>query len=190
MANKRLIDCNFMKDMIDVSNKAKLLYFTFFVNADDKGFVGNAKDIIATLQRKSDEKNEVNLELLDNDFVSALHELVESGLFYEFKSNHGNRVYLIRHWYYHNKMTKGLWTNYGKYLARVVVKDNEYILVNTNNNPKIKYGTDNELTYPNLTYHNINNNNADAHEQDKADWEENWDKMVEEMNDSSDSKGD
>ena len=128
MAKQRLINCDFINDMTEVSNKAKFLYLMLFVNADDKGFVGNAKDIIENIEKKNDEKNEISLELLENDYVSALHELVEKGLLYEFKSNHNNRIYLIRHWYYHNKLKHNLWTNYYKYLQKVEVVENEYVI--------------------------------------------------------------
>lgn len=128
MAKQRLINCDFINDMTEVSNKAKFLYLMLFVNADDKGFVGNAKDIIENIEKKNDEKNEISLELLENDYESALHELVEKGLLYEFKSNHNNRVYLIRHWYYHNKLKYNLWTNYYKYLQMVEVVENEYVI--------------------------------------------------------------
>lgn len=158
MAKQRLINCDFMNDMTHISNKGKLLYYTFFVNADDKGFVGNGKELIESLQGKTNESGEVNLSLLDNDFVSALHELLEQGLLYEFKSNHNNRVYLIRHWYYHNKLRQGLWTNYYKYLCMVEVVNNEYVLkekplkekkLNENKLNEIKTIPDNSLIYDN-----------------------------------------
>lgn len=128
MARQRLINCDFINDMTEVSNKAKFLYLMLFVNADDKGFVGNAKDIIENIEKKNDKKNEISHELLENDYVAALHELVEKGLLYEFKSNHNNRIYLIRHWYYHNKLKNNLWTNYYKYLQKVEVVENEYVI--------------------------------------------------------------
>lgn len=161
MARQRLLNCDFINDMTLVSNNAKLLYLMLFANADDKGFVGNALDIIDNLDKNDKEyRNEINLSLLENDYPSALNELVNKGLLYEFKSNHGNNVYLIRHWYYHNKLKTGLWTNYYKYLQKVEIVNNEYVLkekplkekkVNENKLNEIKTLTeqDNNLIYNN-----------------------------------------
>ena len=44
MIKQRLINCDFLNVggfLDNISNKAKLLYFMFIVNADDMGFVGN-----------------------------------------------------------------------------------------------------------------------------------------------------
>ena len=186
-----------MNDMTHISNKGKLLYYTFFVNADDKGFVGNGKELIESLQGKTNESGEVNLSLLDNDFVSALHELLEQGLLYEFKSNHNNRVYLIRHWYYHNKLRQGLWTNYYKYLCMVEVVNNEYVLkekplkekkLNENKLNEIKTIPDNsliyndELTEPITTLEDFLKSKrvekySDLTEEQKKEWEEILDKI-------------
>lgn len=116
MAKARLINCDFMNNMTKVSNKAKLLYYTLFVNGDDRGFIGNSDELIKVLETQ------------ESGYKQALQELVESGLIYEFSSNHDNKVYLIRHWYYHNKYRPNLWTNYIKYLQMVELIDNEYAL--------------------------------------------------------------
>ena len=132
MAKKRLLNCEFINASsfkVNLSNKAKLLYVYMFVNADDKGFVDTTNEIIESLTKNdTDFRNEINLELLENDYNSALVELIGRGLIFEFRDNHGNRIHLIRHWYYHNKMVKGLWTNYGGLLEKVHVSNNEYIL--------------------------------------------------------------
>lgn len=125
MAKQRLINCDFMNNMTKVSNKAKLLYYTLFVNADDRGFVGNADDLVKTLNSK---ENETPLELLGTDYKNALDELVEKGLLYCFDSKHSNTVYLIRHWYHHNRFRKGLWTGYYSHLQQVELVDDEYVL--------------------------------------------------------------
>lgn len=132
MAKKRLLNCEFTNASsfkVNISNKGKLLYFFMFTNADDKGFVDTTNEIIDSLT-KNDEtfRNEINMALLNNDYKSALQELIDKGLIYEFVDNHNNYIYLIRHWYYHNKLTKGLWTNYGNFLNKVYVSNNEYIL--------------------------------------------------------------
>lgn len=132
MAKKRLLNCEFINASsfkVNLSNKAKLLYVYMFVNADDKGFVDTTNEIIESLTKNdTDFRNEINLELLDNDYNSALVELISKGLIYEFRDNHNNRIHLIRHWYFHNKMVKGLWTNYGGLLEKVHVCNNEYFM--------------------------------------------------------------
>ena len=160
MAKQRLVNCDFINDSafkVDTSNKAKLLYLMLIVNADDKGFVGNTKEIVESLQKNdNDFRNEVNLELLENDYNSALNELLDKGFLYVFKNNHGSKVYLIRHWWYHNKLKQGLWTNYYKYSLMVDIVDNEYVLkksdtkennkINQDKINQIKVSYDNNLT--------------------------------------------
>ena len=129
MSKKRLINCDFLNASsfkVNLSNKAKLLYLFMFANADDKGFVDTTNEIIQSLEEndKNFEPN-INMSLLGNDYKSALDQLINTGLLYEFIDNHQNHIYLIRHWYLHNKMLKGLWTNYGAFFKQVEVIDNE-----------------------------------------------------------------
>ena len=49
-------------------------------------------------------------------------------MLYEFINNHKDKIYLIRHWHFHNKLIKGLWTNYGKFYKLVKLEDDEYHL--------------------------------------------------------------
>lgn len=132
MARHRLINCEFINASsfkVNVSNKAKLLYLLMLANADDRGFVDNTEDLINSLTNNDNEYNKsVSLELLANTYNSALGELLDKGYIYEFKDNHKNKVYLIRHWFYHNKLKKGLWTNYRTFLAQVYLEDNEYLM--------------------------------------------------------------
>ena len=160
MPKQRLVNCDFINDMTKVSNKAKFLYLMLFVNADDKGFVGNSEEIIKSLNNNDQEyRNEINLELLDNDYVAALNELISKGLIYEFNNNHNNRVYLIRHWYYHNKLKQGLWTNYYKYSKLVEVVDNEYVFKKSKTKEEDKLNQDklNEIKLTNNLTDNSNN---------------------------------
>lgn len=114
---------------VNISNKAKLLYFLMFASADDKGFVDTTDEIIQTLTDNDKEfDNSVSLELLDNTYQSALQELLSKGYLYEFVNKHKNKVYLIRHWFLHQKLVSGYSTNYMKYYHQVSVADNEYIL--------------------------------------------------------------
>lgn len=132
MAKHRLLNCEFINAgsfKVNVSNRAKLLYLLMFANADDRGFVDTTQNLIKTLEDNDQEFDKVErLELLENTYNTALNELLEKGYVYEFKDNHNNRVHLIRHWFYHNKMIKGLWTNYRNFLNQVYLQDNEYLL--------------------------------------------------------------
>ena len=122
---QRLINCDFINAM-SVSNKAKLLYVYMFVNADDLGFVSNVSNIITLLT--SNEGANISLELLNNDYNSALAELGSMGLLYRFTDRHGNSAYLIRHWFIHNKYKKDLRTNYFNFRSLVRLEDYEYHL--------------------------------------------------------------
>ena len=132
MPRFRLLNCDFITSgsfKLNLSNKAKLLYLMMFANGDDRGFVDNTNDIIRALENNDNENGiDSGLTLLNTDYASGLQELVEKGLLYEFSDNHNNKVHLIRHWFYHNKLVKGLWTNYRNFLERVYIENNEYIL--------------------------------------------------------------
>lgn len=149
MAKQRLLNCDFINASsfkVEMSNKAKLLYLFMFANGDDRGFVDNTNELIKTLQENDIEfRNEINLELLNNDYQSALKELIDKGLIYEFNNNHKNKVHLIRHWYYHNHLKKGLWTNYYKYVSLVEIVENEYVLKKRNTH-KEKEKEENKLS--------------------------------------------
>lgn len=175
MARQRLINCDFLNDSAfkeDTTNKAKLLYLMMIINADDKGFVGNTRNIINSLQNNDTKfRNEINLQLLQNDYESALEELIEKGFLYEFINKHHNKVHLIRHWWYHNKMKKELWTNYYKYSKLVEVEDNEYVL------KKSKTKENNKINQDKLNQNNINqdkirysnDNNETEHNEEDID---------------------
>lgn len=131
MAKHRLINCEFVNASsfkVNMSNRAKLLYLFMIFSADDRGFVDTTQDLINALEQNDNEyeSEKVSLELLDNTYKSALDELLEKGYLYEFVDNHHNRVYLIRHWYYHNRYMKGLWTNYHCFLEQVSLTNGKY----------------------------------------------------------------
>lgn len=131
MARHRLINCEFINASsfkVNISNRAKLLYLMMLASADDRGFVDITNDLINTLTSNDKEyDNKISLELLDNTYNTALNELLDKGYIYEFKDKHGNKVHLIRHWFFHNRLIKGLWTNYRVFLNQVYLEDNEYI---------------------------------------------------------------
>ena len=128
MPKQRLINCDFFGATgftKNLSNKAKLLYFFFLSNADDKGFVSNGLDIAENLDQCEQDFENV---LFQYKYVDALKELVDKRLTYEFSDRVGNKTYLIRHWFLHNKNQKFLTTNYISYLAKVELVNNEYYL--------------------------------------------------------------
>ena len=112
MANQRLINCDFfLKGAFDgfSSNNAKLLYFYFFINADDYGFVGNANKVIKDLNEEENDDN----ALVDYNYSNAADELVDKGLLFRFLDRHQNQILLIRHFFIHNKYNpKFITTNY------------------------------------------------------------------------------
>lgn len=112
MATQRLINCDFfLKGAFDgfSSNKAKLLYFYFFINADDYGFVGNANKVIKDLNEEENDDN----ALVDYNYSNAADELVDKGLLFRFLDRHQNQILLIRHFFIHNKYNpRFMTTNY------------------------------------------------------------------------------
>lgn len=131
MAKHRLLNCDFIlasSFKVNVSNKGKLLYMMMCMSADDRGFVDTTNDLINALtQNEKEFDNTVSLDLLENTYESALNELITKGYLYEFSDNHHNKVHLIRHFFFHNKLIKGLWTNYKKFLNEVELVENEYV---------------------------------------------------------------
>lgn len=132
MAKHRLLNCDFIlagSFKVNVSNKGKLLYMMMCMSADDRGFVDTTNDLINALtQNEKEFDNTVSLDLLENTYESALNELISKGYLYEFSDNHHNKVHLIRHFFFHNKLIKGLWTNYKKFLNEVELVENEYVM--------------------------------------------------------------
>lgn len=132
MAKHRLVNCEFINASsfkVNISNRAKLLYLLMIVNADDRGFVDTTQDLINALEKNDNELDKVErLELLENTYNTALNELLDKGYIYELMDKHQNKVHLIRHWFYHNKYVKGLWTNYKNFLDIVYLESGEYVI--------------------------------------------------------------
>lgn len=147
MARQRLVNCDFLNAssfMGNLSNKAKLLYMYMLYNADDMGFVNNTKGLIESLEKNDKEFTDtVDLQLLHNDYQSGLDDLISRGLLYEFQDKYSNKVYLIRHWFTHNKLRKGLYTIYRNYCNKVEIVDFEYQLKESRRERKNKLKQDN-----------------------------------------------
>lgn len=131
MPRQRLLNCDFVEDSkfkVELPNKAKLLYFYMFANADDRGFVGKTLELIKMLN--DNDQDSGSFELAPYNYENALYDLIQKGFIYEFKNSHGGKTHLIRHWYYHNHIYKKAFTNYGQYLKLVVLRNNEYVMKN------------------------------------------------------------
>lgn len=129
MPKYRLINCDFINagSFGKNCNKAKLLYLSFITHADDCGFVDNAEQLIEQLDLDDlRQGNTDTLTLLRNDYTSALNDLLDRNYLYLFTDNHGNAIYLIRHWFIHNKYSSRLNTNYKKFLSLVELVNGEY----------------------------------------------------------------
>ena len=129
MIRQRLINCDFLNAgtfINGLSNKAKLLYLVMITNADDLGFVSNVHTIIEILTNKDDESHQVNLELLKNDYTSALVELINKTYIYPFTDKHGSEIYVIKHWFMHNRFKQGLRTNYFTFYKQLEMENGEY----------------------------------------------------------------
>ena len=125
-AGNRLINTNFLKSLTRLTNRALLLYYSFITWADSMGAVGEAEVILTLLQAKADNEGDTGVGLVKTDYRSALDELVEKGLVYEVKLTGGNAVYIIKHWWLHNKWRKYLKTNYFKAINEFYIEQGEY----------------------------------------------------------------
>ena len=182
MSKHRLINCEFINASsfkVSISNRAKLLYLMMFTSADDRGFVDTTNDLINTLTNNDKEFDKgISLELVENTYDTALIELLDRGYIYEFIDKHHNKIYLIRHWFLHNKLIRGLWTNYRGFLENVYLEDNEYKLGK-------KPLKEDKLKENNINHNKLNQNNIDDEE-----WNELMKKIEEPEQDSDDSSND
>lgn len=181
---KRLINCDYFNTsgFTSISNKAKLLYFYFLTNADDKGFVGNGKDLAEMLDNCEELHDNV---LFNYKYVDALKELVDKRLVYDFVDKCGNATFLIRHWFMHNKNQGFLTTNFISYLAKVELVNDEYQLktIKGENQLKEKEIKENESKQNqksnNLKKFNDNDLNTDnVDSEENKETEKDWDELL------------
>ena len=179
MIKQRLINCDFLNvgGFLDsISNKAKLLYFMFIVNADDRGFVGNGVKIAKGLDQCEEDFDNT---LFTYKYQDAITELIDKGFVYEFSDKHNNKTYLIRHWFMHNKYIGNLPTNFVSYLAKVQLENGEYHLKNNQREKPLK---EKEIKVKEIKVNNeeIENVNKDK---ENTDWEKQWDETLKELYD-------
>ena len=190
MIKQRLINCDFLNVggfLDNISNKAKLLYFMFIVNADDMGFVGNGVNLAKGLDQSEEEYENT---LFTYKYIDSIKELTDKGFIYVFSDKHDNQTFLIRHWFKHNKYIGTLPTNFISYLAKVEIINGEYELKNHQREKplkekEIKVKQNNAKS----NNHNINikfvdsvedTNEKEINKEKDNDWESQWDKFVEE----------
>ena len=183
MITRRLINCDFFtKGNLSpkCSNKAKLLYFTFLVNADDYGFVGNGKEICETLDHC--EENFENT-LFQFTYVDAIQELIKERLIFEFIDKTNNSIYLIKHWFLHNKKQEYLNSNYLALLDLVEVVKGEYQLKNHEREKpfkekKIKENKDKTISNNSFS---INEFDSKALDNNKSIDNDKWNKLIDDL---------
>lgn len=99
-----------------LSNEAQVLYFHLVLNADNRGYVNNARSVISMF-------NGITIENL-TELISA-----------KFVLDRGNGLYLIKHWYIHNDIPTYIAdeTNYLEDLEKIYFDSNfAYTTRNTN----------------------------------------------------------
>lgn len=125
-AGDRLINTRFIKTLVNLTNRALLLYHQLIVWADSMGAIGETEIIITLLQHKADNEGDMGMGLIKTDYHSALDELIEKGLVYEVPLTSGNKVHIIKHWWLHNKWKKYLKSNYFKAINQFYIEAGEY----------------------------------------------------------------
>ena len=145
-AGNRLINTNFLKSLTRLTNRALLLYYSFITWADSMGAVGEAEVILTLLQAKADNEGDTGVGLVKTDYRSALDELVEKGLVYEVKLTGGNAVYIIKHWWLHNKWRKYLKSNFYKAINQFYIEAGEYRPKNERKKSKTKESEEEQVT--------------------------------------------
>ena len=182
MERQRLINCDFLNFggfLDNISNKAKLVYFMFIVNADDKGFVGNGRVIANTLDQCEEKFDNV---LFNYKYIDSIQELIDKGFIFEFVDKHNNRTYLIRHWFKHNRPRNGLTTLFVSYLAQVELIDNEYQWKNHKRETlKVK-----EIKVKEIKVNESKVNDKENKNKESDNWEEQWDKTMKELDEIGD----
>lgn len=112
---KRLIDTSFLQSaaLLELDNETRLFYLYMICQADDLGFV----DTIAQIGKL--------LGLNEEESYKKVECLVEKGYAIEFQRTR-DKIYLIKHWFIHNKYRGGLWTRFEKQRGKVKLVYNVY----------------------------------------------------------------
>jgi len=112
MANKRFISKSILGTdrFLELSHENKILYCYLVLEADDDGFVGNTKTVLAMLDMKEEQLNELEKEQLIIRF--------------------GKKVVVIKHWYHHNKVPADRYTGtlFVDERKRLTIVDRTYVL--------------------------------------------------------------
>jgi hypothetical protein len=187
MIKQRLVNCDFLNVggfLDNISNKAKLLYFMFIVNADDMGFVGNGVKLAKGLDEC--EENFDNT-LFSYKYLDAINELNEKGFVYMFSDKHNNKTFLIRHWFKHNKYIGTRATNFISYLSKVEIVNGEYEMKNHKEKEPLKEneikGNENKTKNHNSIKKDfIDSRDAIVEKENKEKENDEWDDFLKELN--------
>lgn len=159
----------------------------FLVNSDDKGFVGNAIDIANTLDQCEETFDNV---LFNYKYIDALQELVDKRLALEFVDKANNRVFLIRHWFYHNNFKDYLSSNYISLLSKVDLVDSKYQLRNNQKEKpkekkikenKIKENKNSLIDNKKVFSNDIDDTIEEKDINNEKEWEQSWEKTLKEL---------
>lgn len=193
MIKQRLINCDFLNfgGFLDsISNKAKLLYFLYIVNADDMGFVGNGVKLAKGLDEC--EQNFDNT-LFAYKYVDSISELITKGFVYVFSDKHNNQTFLIRHWFKHNKYVGPRATNFISYLSKVDIVNGEYELKTNQEKKPLKEkemkGNENKTKNHNTIEKDFIDSSVAivekelTQEKENKDWEKEWDETLKALSD-------
>lgn len=178
MIRQRLINCDFLNasTFLKLSNKAKLIYLMMITNADDLGFVGNMDQIIKTLVRCDDGYEQAKVmglqDTLESEYINAKIELVTKTYIYVFTDKHNNEIFVIKHWFKHNRYKFGLRTNYETFYYRLILENGEYFIKNEEETSKENKDK-------------INESKVNKPKKKKMSDEE-WDKLMEELESPND----
>ena len=174
MIRYRLINCDFLNASTftnSLGNKAKLIYLMMITNADDLGFVGNMDQIIKTLVRCDDGYEQAKVmglqDTLETEYINAKIELVTKTYIYVFTDKHNNEIFVIKHWFKHNRYIRGLRTNYDTFYSRLELENGEYFI--KNEEETLKEDKD-----------KINESKVNKPKKEKMSNEE-WDKLMKEV---------
>ncbi len=116
MAKRRCINIELFENekFLELSDKSKILYFGLMLHSDDEGFIINPMSTMRLLKKQKKYFD----ELIENGYIMQVDD-----------------VYVIKHWYAHNRIppSKRLMTKYYKQHAKLKVNfSGEYVFAHEN----------------------------------------------------------
>ena len=189
MINYRLINCDFLNasTFLKLSNKAKLLYYAFITNSDDLGLVGNCDTIIDILYKYDDGYENAKMlgleEQLKNDYLNAKIELINKCYVYLFNDKLGNEIFVIKHWFLHQKYREGLRTNYYSIYKSLSMYGGEYYIKDSKEKPIEREEINRKESKEKEKEDKVTENKVTKKMDDKE-----WDELLEELDTRNDDE--